>query len=242
MGKNKIVVMGFVMTIILHTTGCGSQIPDMTEEQSAAISEYAVELLLKYNAGDDSRLVDLSLLEQEPEPTKQPQPTPIPTKAPTGMDEVTDTPVVEKNEMEILDGSDIKMALGLAESVSFEYVGCQLVDEYVDQAVEELKIEAETGNKLMICEFVLMNDGAEKQSVDMLRDNIKYVLNVDGKAIPCSVTMLSNDLSTYLGILDADESRKVVVVTEEEAEFLINAKDIYFEVQRGEFIAAIPIK
>ena len=242
MRKNRIVVIGAIMALVFAISGCGSQIPDMTEEERDAISEYAVELLLKYNAGDDSRLVDLSLLTQEPEPTPKPQATPLPSKEPIEQDEVTATPVPPKEEAEMMEGGDMKSALGLAEGISFEYIDCQLVDEYADQTVEGFVMEAESGNKLLVCNFVFVNDGAQKQSIDMLKDNIKYVFNVDGTTLPCSVTMLSNDLTTYLGILDADEAGKVVVIVEGEEQLLTNAKSIYLEVQRGEAIAVIKIK
>ena len=48
-----------VMTFfILTLTGCGS-IPEMTEDQEEMVSEYAVSLLLKYDAANHSRLVDV---------------------------------------------------------------------------------------------------------------------------------------------------------------------------------------
>ena len=57
-------ICGAVM-LTVGLCGCGSQIPDLTDEQRSAISEYAVQLLLKYDTNTESRLVDLSLLEEE---------------------------------------------------------------------------------------------------------------------------------------------------------------------------------
>ena len=242
MKKIKMLSGCLMIGLILNMTGCGGQIPDMTEEEQKAISEYSVELLLKYNADDSSRLVDLELLEKEPEPTKAPQATPIPTKTPEGMDEVADTPILNKGEAEVADGNNMKAVFDLPESISFEYVDYQVEDKYVDLLSKDLEVKADSGNKLLICNCVLMNDGADKQSVDMLLHNIKYIMNVDGTTINCSVTMLSNDLTTYLGILDADEARKVIVVAEGKEELLTNAEKIYLEVQREDLIATIQIK
>lgn len=44
--------------LVLTIAGCGS-IPDMNEEQEEMVSEYAVSLLLKYDAANHSRLVDV---------------------------------------------------------------------------------------------------------------------------------------------------------------------------------------
>lgn len=223
-------------------SGCGSQIPDLTDEQRNAISEYAVQLLLKYDTNTDSRLVDLSLLEEEPEPTAQPEPTEEPVEQkPSGMDEVADTPVIEL-EGEAAAGGDMKSALGLAENISFEYADYQIVEEYTDVTNNELVIEAASGNKLLVCNFVLVNDGAGKQTIDMLRENIRYTFKIADESIHSQVTLLSNDLTTYLGILDSDESRKVVVIAECGAEKLEADTEIYLEVQRGEDAAAIQVK
>ena len=231
-----------VVMFILGMTGCGSKIPDLTEAQREEISAYAVQLLLKYDTNEKSRLVDLSMLEEEPEPTIAPQATPIPTKEPVGMDEVADTPVVEKGEAVVNGGDNIKGAFGLAESISLEYVDYQIIDGYEDNMMEGFAIEAGEGKKLLICNFVLMNNGAEKQKIDMLQDNINYILNVDGKTINCLVTMLSNDLTTYMGELDMDESKKVVIITECEEKVLTEGTKIYLEVQRDSTIATIQVK
>ncbi len=230
------------ITLMLGLCGCGSQIPDMTEEQREAISEYAVELLLKYDTNQESRLVDLELLEKEPEPTMKPVATEPPVQESAGMDEVADTPVIEPEGLDEAEGGDIKSALGLAETISITFEDYQLVESYVDILHEELILEAEEGKQLMICNFVLVNDGADKQSVDMLLENIKYTFVIDEEVVNAQVTMLSNDLATYMGILDVDEARKVVLLAEYEKETLNNAECIYLQVQRGEETATIQIK
>lgn len=232
------------VTLMAGLCGCGSQIPDMTDEEREAISEYAVELLLKYDSNQDSRLVDLELLEAEPEPTAMPIATEPPVQEPSGMDEVADTPVIELGgeTTEATVGGNMKSALGMAETISFTYEDCQLVDSYTDTMNKELVLEAEAGKQLLVCNFVLVNDGAQKQSVDMLLDEIKYTFFVDEEIVNAQVTMLSNDLATYMGILDADEARKVVLLAEYDEGKLSGAENIYLQVQRGEEIATIQIK
>jgi uncharacterized protein YceK len=46
-------------------TGCGAM-PDLTQEETDLISEYAVGVLLKYDANNSSRLVDTSAYDEEP--------------------------------------------------------------------------------------------------------------------------------------------------------------------------------
>lgn len=229
-----------MMLLVWIMTGCGARIPDMTEGEREAISEYAVELLLKYNANDTSRLVDVETLEKEPEPTKRP--IPVATEPPKGMDETEDTPVIDlSGELEVPQG-DVCTVLGLNESISLEFIGYSMEQNCQDPQDEELVIEADTGKELLVCELALINDGAQKQSVDMLRDNIQYQLVMDGKVANCMVTMLSNDLTTYLGILEPDESRKVLVLTQVERSAVENATELYLLMQSEEGQGIIKIK
>lgn len=229
-----------ITILVLMLTGCGSQIPDMTEEQREAISEYAVQLLLKYDTNQTSRLVDVDTLEQEPETTKPPKPSV--TQPPIGMDETEDTPVIDLTGEETGSVGDIHAALGLHDDISIEYINCRTEQQYVDELSQELVIEAKEGKVLFVCDLALVNDGNQKQSVDMLRNNIQYALRLDDIQLNCMITMLSSDLTTYLGILDPDQSQKVVVLTEVEKEKLEQAEEICLYVQSEMGKGIIPIK
>lgn len=229
-----------ITILVLMLTGCGSQIPDMTEEQREAISEYAVQLLLKYDTSQTSRLVDVDTLEQEPETTKPPKPSV--TQPPVGMDETEDTPVIDLTGEETGSVGDIHAALGLHDDISIEYINCRTEQQYVDELSQELVIEAKEGKVLFVCDLALVNDGNQKQSVDMLRNNIQYALRLDDIQLNCMITMLSSDLTTYLGILDPDQSQKVVVLTEVEKEKLEQAEEICLYVQSEMGKGIIPIK
>ena len=56
--KKFICAVSVMTFFILTLSGCGS-IPDMTEDQEEMVSEYAVSLLLKYDAANHSRLVNV---------------------------------------------------------------------------------------------------------------------------------------------------------------------------------------
>ena len=58
-GFNKNMVCGALLcAMMLSMTACGNEIPDLTEEESQRVGEYAAVTLLKYDANNRSRLVD----------------------------------------------------------------------------------------------------------------------------------------------------------------------------------------
>ena len=64
MRKGKL--LGLVSMVALLLTGCVDNMPDMTEEQSELVAEYAAGLLLKYSPNYQYGLADEDeLLEEE---------------------------------------------------------------------------------------------------------------------------------------------------------------------------------
>ena len=57
--RKKVCMISMAAAVTLGMTACGNAIPDMTEAQMQAISEYAAITLLKYDVDHKSRLVDL---------------------------------------------------------------------------------------------------------------------------------------------------------------------------------------
>ena len=55
--------------LIMGLTGCGeNQIPEMTDEQMQRLGEYTAMILMKYDAGNRSRLVDYTWMITESQP------------------------------------------------------------------------------------------------------------------------------------------------------------------------------
>lgn len=252
--KKKLCMSLCALMLIMLLGGCGGQIPDMTEEQREAISEYAVELLLKYDTSQPNRLVDLSLLEEEatpaPEATEAPTEAPAPeptiapeaTEAPEGMDPVVDTPMVPVGG-EVTEAYDaVESTLLLPEHVTLEYCDYQTVNAYVDPQDAELVLDAEAGSKLLVVSFRLLNSGNASQNVDMLQDNIKYTVVVDETPVNGMVTLLSNDLTTYMGSLNPDESKDVVLLAEISEELLLKADTIAVQMSCGEMLSQVDLK
>ena len=70
MKKAKVLLCGVAAALLM--TGCGDM-PDLTQDETELISEYAVGVLLKYDTGHGRRLVDTSGYE---EPVEEEEPAP----------------------------------------------------------------------------------------------------------------------------------------------------------------------
>ncbi len=216
MKKKSRVALLIVIAMMFGLTACGKNvIPEMTDEQLQTVGEYAAITLMKYDASNRSRLVDLSEIEEkEPAVT----PTPEPTEKPqAGMGPTDDTPTVNKSEQDNL--YSMGEVLALPDGVTVAYTGSEFCDRYpyAGDGVYFSVVPAE-GNKLLVLRFSLNNTLSQDVDVDVASEECSFKVTLNGdysrKAL---TTMLLEDLSTYKGTLSAGSSREVVLVVETEA-------------------------
>ena len=198
-------------------TACGNQIPDLTEDESQRVGEYAAVTLLKYDANNRSRLVDpdvvIARLEkdaakeagrQEQTPTEE---QPVGTGAsevemPTAQEDIT---------------TSLEDFFGLAAGVTLTYQDYQIADSYPEDGSSDayFALDASAGKKLLVLRFALTNGTAQEENVDFLSTASRYIITVNnsirGNAL---TTMLSNDMSTYAETLQPGETQDLVLLLE----------------------------
>ncbi len=239
----KIRVSLCILGVMMIFSGCGGRIPDMTEEEQEAISEYAAGLLLKYNTDQDSRLVDLELLEEQ-EVAKMPEATPEPTEAPEATPEPSAIPEVtpespESGGTSSVEYADLQETLLLSEDIDLVYVDYETVSFYSDA---EQSLDAAEGYCFLVVKCKLTNTGTDKQVVDMMQTNVKHTVIVNGTSINAMVTMLSNDMTTYMGELAAGEEKEIILLAEVEDKLMQEAENIVVEFTRDELVSGIIVK
>lgn len=210
--RGCLLVMVLVVTML---TGCASElttIPDMTRQQRQEISEYAVELLLKYDKDSQSRLVDLSVFEDEVEDI----PEDVLSKDEPGMDPVEDTPTIEIEDNPVIEQISLEELLHLPETISIKYLDYLLTDIYPANVDEFYQVEAGIGKKLLILKFELSNTGVDPKTVNMIGKDFQYrvKINDDKEKLTVLTFTLEDELSTYMDTLISGQSVELVLVAE----------------------------
>ena len=235
--KTRKILKGMMIlgTMTMMVTGCGNQIPDLTEEQAQKIGEYAALTLLKYDTNHQSRLVDEAVVEEyeeklEEEALKE-SAEPTPTPEPEGMDPVADTPVVEREEDAVVSEVIVTMeeCLGLPGGVAVTYEGRETYETYpADGSTQNyFTLDASAGKKLLVLNFSLENQTGSDVQIDLFAKDAVFMLSADGvDAQKALTTMLLNDLSTYVGAIEAENSREMVLLFEIDEMTAENLTDI----------------
>ena len=217
-------------------TGCGSTMPDLTQEETDLISEYAVGVLLKYDKYHSGRLVDTTDYEtaedvaqtEEPEVAEQPEEEEVP---------VDDAEVVDvsQDEETIAIPATIEEYYGL-QDFTFQYTGYELAQSYPPDADENnvfFSMDATEGMQLLVLKFTAFNTGSFDQTLNMLERGARFRVSVNGESSKGALaTMLLNDMQTYNDMVPAGNMVELVSIVEVPQSMSVNT--IEFILRGGE--------
>ena len=215
-----------VLFLACALVGCGRQMPELTEEQNEIITEYAVDLLLKYDKNYSNRLIDLEAYRKEQASLQARMEAQAAEDAAKAEAEAQAAKEAEDSGEAVVDNntvvepliSSIEEFYGI-DGVVFQYTGYDLTYIYPESAEDEstafFSMDATPGTELLILKFLVTNISGGPKELNMLGYGMRTRINVGaGVSENALSTLLLNDLQTYNGTLGADESTELVAVIE----------------------------
>lgn len=221
--------------------GEDSAVIEMSEEEKVAleeknnkiIAEYAAGILMKYNSGSNTRVLDgykLVVAEEKEKARRELEEKRQQEKAAYEAAKVTsDKTASEANgEPHISSGmaissdpvetvsyvEDMSQAIGLA-GFSITYSGYEVTSTYPnsDNGMY-FTVDASQGRTLLVTKFNITNNSGQVNELNMLGISPDFTLQMMGKNIRAHRTMLLEDLSMYKGNLEAGEAIEGVLIFE----------------------------
>lgn len=225
--KNGKVIAVFGMVSCL-LAGCGSVIPELTEEEAALIATYAADVILENSEEKFSRLIDtqaettrLNELAEKVQQLKK-------TQALEGKGEKADAAGNETANAgtgnntageiaaQVFLPGDMAEIIGL-DGFQISYEGYEIAKSYAAEGGTEWEptIDASRGKNLLIAKFQVTNTGAEAAVADMLSKNMLFSFNgdngINGMAL---MTMLLNDFAYAKDKIAAGAGKQYVLITQ----------------------------
>lgn len=216
MKKGKIIGVLAISACML--TGCIDSMPDMTEEQSELVAEYAADMLLKYSPNYHYRIADeeevasaeAEMETSQEEETMQEESQPSQDLSQTGSGESVSVGA----ETSVEDGSEYDLATFFSmEQFSIRYASCEITDAYPKaESGAGFSVTAPQGYNLLVLHFDVENLGEEAAQCDLFDQINKVRVNVnDAGYVQALSTLLTNDLTTYMEDIPAGEVADAVV-------------------------------
>lgn len=217
MRKACIFLCGIIMAAFV--TGCGSTMPDLTQEETELISEYAVGVLLKYDTRHGSRLVDTTEYDTAAEEVEEDIPEPEQTPEPEPENPVDDAEVVDVSQDEEIEAvpATIEEYYGI-QGIKFQYLGYELTQSYPSGADDEnlfFAMDATEGTQLLVLRFAAANVSSSDQTLNMMGSEARFRVSVNGETGQNALsTMLLDDMQTFNDVIPAGYSVELVCVVE----------------------------
>lgn len=214
MKKGKLIGVLLITTCML--TGCADNMPELTEEQSELIAEYAADLLLKYSPNYQYKIADEEeLMEAETEETTQTETQEQPETEEVGtetQEQTGEEQSQEENDMEKASEFNLASIFDL-ENITIYYQSFEVADSYPSGGSESgFSVNAPQNQKLLILHFDVENTGTEPINCDLLEKVNKVRVNVNDMGYREALsTLLPNDFTTYMEEIPAGEKRDIVV-------------------------------
>ncbi len=233
MKNGKKLIAGMVACLLLN--GCGAQIPELTQEQTDKVVQYAAGILLKYDRNYDSGIMSEEEMAAQIRKQITPTPTPVPEKnaedpGQTEQENEVSEDLIGTKE-DLVDHRTIAEFLSL-NGVDISYTGYDIAASYPENETDEwyFAMDAVEGDQLLIIKFRVTNISQETMTVDILNLAPRFrAFIAGGPQINAATTLLTDDLKTLQTTLQPAESVDEVVVveiTDQEAQSLQNGASL----------------
>ena len=228
---------------LLLVTGCGNAIPDMSADVEQKVGEYAGVVMLRYDANHRSRLVELppeepvveEPVEEEPEPEVQEEEPPV--------EEESSVTVIDNTTEAEPENLSPEEFLNLPEGMSLIYQGYSLENSYPsdDSTDSFFTLDASSGKKLIVLYYDLYNQSGADQSINFLGDGYAFKVKVNGNVTRTAlVTMLMDDMSTYMGTIADGNGEQLVLIFEEDENVEISSLELIIKGNEGK--CSVPLE
>lgn len=234
--KRKFVILSLIC-FMFALVGCGNEIPTLTEEDTVLVTHYAASLLLKYDEGYKTKVLNQEELEKEEALQLQ-----IKEEA-----ERLAAAEAEKEAKKQAEAAEKEKESSFAEVVSYtnpadflgqegfsvSYNGIEYLDQYPTDGDELFfAINASDHCKLAIIKLLVTNDSQEVKVFNALDTNARYKVSFnDGDYHSIMSTLLTDDFSVYKGEIQPGQSVETVLLAElkEEECVDVNACNLYIK-------------
>ncbi len=219
MKKGKLIGMVVIATGLL--TGCVDHMPEMTEEQSALIAEYAADMLLKYSPNYNYKIADEEVLAEVVEETVTEEETEEAFTEQTVEVVEVSTQITAAEEttsaLDIMDVAEVDFAeVFEMEDVEIRYEDMEICSVYPQGEVGTgFSVNATEGKSLVVMHMLIENTSEAVITCDLFEKDMDISINMNGGNYKkASNTLLVNDFTTYIEEIPAGESREAVIVAE----------------------------
>ena len=231
--KKKIVLICGMILVASLLGGCGVELPDLTEEQNALMTEYAANLIVKHSPevkrsllNEDELEVQLQIeAEARAREEKRKQ---LAEEYKNALENNNKETVEPEGEDVGTDADSDSAAIGPVTTISnlgeffglsdffVSYKEFQLMQSYPDGSEDYFfAMDATDGKQLCVVKFSVENISSGEVDFNMLEKKGRFVLTINGETkSQAQSTLLLDDLAAYKGMIAPATPQDMVLIFE----------------------------
>ncbi len=207
--KSRIRIIAISFMTVLLVCGC-EQVIELTPDEESVIVNYSAHIISKYNVTGTEGYRFVLETPGETEETEE-ESTEYTEEENTDEESADNVPQSAGETDAAPEEPELPAAEAFAKALNLS--GCTLVctgGEFTD--IYE-SVYPEYGNKLMVLHFTLENSGDESLDINILQTGPVFRVSLNGAdAVTADITLLPDDLSTFMGTVGAHENRELVLL------------------------------
>lgn len=242
--KKGIILAAAVMVAAL-LTGCGDSIIPLTENEESIVIQYSAGTLAKHNGFQQEGLTAVYPEEEEPkqdEEENQPEAEEEKEEQDNKPEKKEDKESDAQQEEELEQTEQITLTEAIGQpGVEFSYKDYSIVSGYSEG--DYFSIDAPAGSVFLVLNINITNTGDQTAECNLLAKQPKFTLSLNqGAKIENEVTMLSNDVSTYVGNLEAGQTEAGILLFQVKEDMASQISSLQLSLEMGGKTNVIQIK
>lgn len=223
--KKKLTFAVLVSCLMLTLVGCSDAIPDMSDQEMSMVTNYAADLLLKYNPKYQSKFLDDNELAAEEELQRQIQEEAdrIAREEAEKAAKKAEKEAQEAQEAQAQTGGSADQVLNIDpasylgyDSFSVSCNGISYVNTYPQSGGDMFfAMNASPTCKLAVVSLYVTNQSSENASLDIFDKQAKFKISINkGTYHSIASSYLEDDFSMYTGEFAPNETRKLMLLVD----------------------------
>ena len=215
--KNLVSVFLLYSALALVLTGCGSKLPELSEEENELVAEYAAGIALDNSENYDSGIASAEEIEKEQKrierEEKRAQAT---TQATTSQETEQPQQTTDTTAQTEVAYVDLVSFLELS-NVAITFQGFEIYDSYPadTDTGNYISITSQGDTELLVCKFSVENLSDAENEINILDKKALFRIGINGGTdISALPTLLPDDMTTLKDIIGSKATIEVVTVSE----------------------------
>lgn len=243
--KKCSILGGLVMSMGLLLTGCSNSfdyMPDLTEEESAMISEYAAGILIKHDKYGGKLASDAEIIKADDREARLKAAAEAFAEKERAKKEAEQKEAQKSGSSAETTAEEVQTSFrGIADfchkdGFEISYTGYTICNSYPEENGEDkvFAMDATEGSVLLVLNFSAENMTEEDRELDMFNTDVRFKAAVNGeKEKSVLTTLLLDDLSSYKDVVLAKTSVPLVLIREIAQEDADQIESIALTLQSG---------